>query len=127
MSQLTSDERAAIDIKVIERCLDTDVMKVARKSKVLKEQPFMLYVPYSEIKGGDVHDRVLVQGVIDLIVLGEENIIVDYKLSGADAETARRRYGKQLELYSRAAEAALGIKIHKKIILMLASGKEILI
>jgi ATP-dependent helicase/nuclease subunit A len=127
IAELTAEERAAVDAKVVERCLNTDIMQTARKSKILKEQPFMLYAPYSEIKGGVLRDKVLVQGIIDLLILGGQNIIVDYKMSGADAAAARLRYGKQLELYAKAAEAALGVKIHKKVILMLATGEEITI
>ena len=80
--------------------------------KLFKEQEFMMYVPQEEINAGGSPDKILIQGVIDLLSLGEKNIIIDYKLSSVkSAEKLISLYKTQLKLYKLAAEKAFNIKI----------------
>ena len=75
--------------------------------RVYKEKKFMLYVPYNQaISGSLVADRVLVQGVVDLIIISKSRaIIVDYKTNKfKDDSTFLSKYNLQLKLYGMAVQ-----------------------
>lgn len=75
-----------------------------------REQPFI--VPATGMEEAGLKDGTIVQGVIDLLILGDENEIVDYK-TGAVTEARKKKYESQLKLYAYATEKILGIKIHR--------------
>ncbi len=79
----------------------------------LREKQFMMYVPHNQVvPGSSLEDKVLLQGVIDLIVVGDRNIIIDYKTTRTDtAEQLVEKYQVQMDLYKKAAELALGKNI----------------
>ena len=57
----------------------------------------MLYLPYNLIdKASRVADKVLVQGAIDLLILGKENIIADFKFTRSGEENIKKRYKPSL-------------------------------
>ena len=118
---LTPEERERIDVNIIERVLHTPLFDSARAGRAEREKPFV-YKMSARRAGVNSDEEIMVQGVIDLIVFGKENIIADYKLSGADDETLRRRYGEQLNVYREAAEAILDTKIDKCYIVSLGRG-----
>lgn len=120
---LSDDERRAVSVQKIVNCLDTDVMRYASENKCVREQSFMLLLPAADIGVSGATDDVLVQGVIDLWVRGERNIIVDYKLSGASAETLIAKYSAQLKLYRTAVERITGQRVDGLYILSINSGK----
>ncbi|MDD4315766.1 MAG: UvrD-helicase domain-containing protein [Clostridia bacterium] len=114
---ISAEERKSLDLHTLERTLGSDVIALARRSKYKREQPFMLYLPASEVlKDCAVKDRVLVQGVIDLVILGEKNIIVDFKVTQSGDMALKTRYKGQLDMYALAAERLLGITVDRKII-----------
>ena len=110
---MTADELARVDENAIARCLDSPLMEKARKGKCLREQSFLMYVPASELGQGDTSDKILVQGVVDLIIDGEERIIVDFKNSALRSAEAREKYKNQLYLYKNAVEHALFDKVDR--------------
>lgn len=123
---LSEEEKAVIRPFEIVRALNTDVMSLARKSECLREQPFMMYVPAKDVLPDcEVSERVLVQGVIDLLITGESTILVDYKYSALRNDEAKEKYKKQLNLYKMAAETAFCKKIDRIILLSLKTGQEI--
>lgn len=74
---------------------------------IQKEADFMMYVPYKEIVDSVVEDRVLIQGVVDLIIERETSIdIVDYKFSSLPIKVLKEKYKEQLKLYKKAVESA---------------------
>lgn len=74
---------------------------------IYKEAEFMMYVPYNEIVAGEVADKVLMQGVVDLLIEKENSIvIVDYKFSTLPAKVLKTKYAEQLKLYKLACEKA---------------------
>lgn len=114
---ITQEEFSQLDISVIQRTLNSEIIDYARRGKIERERQFMLYLPASEILPDSLtNDKILVQGVIDLIIFGERNIIVDFKVTQSSAHTLKQRYKRQLELYALAAERLLGIKVERKII-----------
>ncbi|MEG2688314.1 MAG: PD-(D/E)XK nuclease family protein, partial [Clostridia bacterium] len=82
-------------------------MQLAKKSVCQREQEFMMYIPANETGGNfNSSDKVLVQGVVDLIIDGEECVIVDFKNSYLRDKDMLEKYKKQLNLYKRAVESA---------------------
>ncbi len=127
---LTPEEFGVVNPEDIFRALTTDVMRTAAENECLREQPFMAYKPAKEVVPGSNSDaKVLVQGVVDLIILGKkrggENIIVDYKYSALTNEDAKKKYEKQLKLYKMASESVVSGKIDRILLLSLKTGKTI--
>ncbi len=79
-------------------------------TNVLKEKQFMMYVPYKElIQSSTLEDKVLLQGVIDLVILGDKNILIDYKTTKTQTpEQLVEKYDLQMKLYKLATEYATG-------------------
>ena len=74
---------------------------------IINEAEFVMYVPYNEIVDSDITDKVLIQGVVDLIIEKENSIIiVDYKFSKLSAKVLKEKYSEQLKLYKLAVEKA---------------------
>lgn len=84
--------------------------------KVYKEKQFLMQECYNKlVKNSDNKTRVIVQGVIDLVIQNEnEVILVDYKTNKtSNPNTLVEEYSMQLKIYARAFELATGIKINK--------------
>jgi ATP-dependent exoDNAse (exonuclease V) beta subunit len=121
-----SDEDAkSVDINDIILCLNSDIMRYAAQNRHVREKEFMLYVSSKDMYVDGDDEKILVQGVIDLLILGKKNIIVDYKTGVLD-ETLSASYKKQLCIYKQAAENA-GIHIDGAYLYSFDSGKEIMV
>jgi ATP-dependent helicase/nuclease subunit A len=91
---------------------------------IKKEAEFMMYVPYKEIIGGEIEDKVLVQGVVDLIVEKENSVdIVDYKFSSLPAKILKTKYMEQLRLYKKAVESAFNKPVEHMYIYSINTGE----
>ena len=89
-----------------------DILNKTGSHNIFKEQGFMMYVNQNEIIKNGSEEKILVQGVIDLLILGVKNIIIDYKLTSIlDNEKLVKKYKTQLLLYKKAVEKAFKIKI----------------
>lgn len=123
---ITEEERENIDVDKLAEVLALDVFGIAAKSKAEREKSFMLYLPLSELgENRNVSDSVLVQGVIDLLISGEQNIIVDYKYTSSPKDVVKKRYETQLNLYATAFEKITGRKVAKKVIVLLKTAETI--
>lgn len=113
-----------IDYKKVEMAHSV-LSKLATNSiNIKKEAEFMMYVPYNEIVDSDIQDKVLVQGVVDLIIEYENSItIVDYKFSKLHIKTLKEKYGEQLELYKKAVEIAFNKKVEHIYIYSINTGE----
>ncbi len=71
---------------------------------ILREQEFLCRMSAPEVLGsGEEEDTVLIQGAIDLLVLGKSGYtVIDYKYSNKSDEQLKARYFKQLALYKNA-------------------------
>lgn len=109
--------------KVYEEKIDiAKILKCAEKIKSLnaksynKEQPFLSFLPYNFIfKNSDIKDKILIQGVADLILDTDSGkILIDYKITKAKTkEELAKKYALQLSLYKICLEKALNSKIEK--------------
>lgn len=85
--------------------------------KIYKEKIFMLYVPYNEIIKSDIKDKILVQGIIDIFIEKENEIIlVDYKTSRLQDINLIKKYDLQLKIYEKALREKFPNKTIKKYI-----------
>ena len=117
-------EQGIVDSSLVMRALAHPLMDYARHGKCLREQEFIYYAPACEVLAGATStDKTLVQGVMDLVVLGEQNVLIDYKVSSSPTEALRERYRTQLDLYARAFEASSGQKLHRKAVFVLNRGE----
>lgn len=92
---------------------------LAAGARVLRERPFIVDLPFDEIKGGSLPladcgdaenikgESILLQGVIDLLIIRDdgEAVIVDYKTSSPESLHCSS-YKTQLALYKKAVERA---------------------
>lgn len=96
-----------VDYSKIEKAHKTIKELTQDAIKLHKEADFEMYVPYCELVDSDVEDKVLVQGVVDLIIERENDIdIVDYKFSSLKVDVLKEKYDEQLALYKKAVERA---------------------
>ncbi len=128
---LLSEEQAKfVDSQSVLECLCSPIMQEARNYPHYREKQFMLDLPACEFLDTDSNDRVLLQGTVDLFIQGKErggeNILVDFKFSRKSKQDVKKRYEKQLELYAKAVEECLGIKVDKKVIFMLEKNQTII-
>ena len=109
--QIVDIEKIIIACKIIAEIINPDDI-------VLKEQQFLCYMPANELVKTTENQRILVQGVADLIVIKpNEIILVDYKTSRlknqADFE---KKYKTQLDIYAKAIEDFYDRPVTKKLI-----------
>ena len=122
---LTAEDVQDINVDEILSILNHPIMDIARKNKCYREQEFSLSVKACEVMDCDLEDEIFVQGAIDLLIVGEQVIVVDYKKSNEPEEMLVQRYKKQLQIYSLAVEKALGRKVDKAMLFIIGVGKVI--
>ncbi len=99
-----------INCKKILKCIQT-LRPMLKEKWIEKEKQFMAYVPYKDIiTDSQIEDKVLLQGIIDLMVGNAESIdIIDYKTTRVEKEDQLvDKYKIQMYLYKIAAERAVG-------------------
>jgi ATP-dependent helicase/nuclease subunit A len=122
--KLTAQERALVKDFEVHKAIMNPVIKSVAGEECYHEQPFMMYVPAKDVISGSTStDKVLVQGVIDLLVKGKSNLIIDFKYTTFRTELDKEKYKKQLYLYKMAYEHAFGEKIDKVVLLSLKTGE----
>jgi ATP-dependent helicase/nuclease subunit A len=118
---LSAEEARLVDLADIKKCMECKLIKYARENKYFREREFIMYAPKNDFYGDGDDERILVQGIIDLLIVGKNGgIIVDYKTGRINEET-KLAYKRQLGIYRRAAEEA-GIKIDAAYVYSFASG-----
>lgn len=128
---ITQEEKDAVSVQDILRCLESDIMEKARQTilkqgRCLREQAFMMYKSARDVSDGfQTDDKVLVQGVIDLFIDGDEKIIVDFKYSMLNDKDMLIKYKKQLELYKKAVESTFSVKIDKIMLYSFKTGNTV--
>lgn len=123
LDKVVGEEIETVSEEIIGRVLNLPIMKRASRCKCLKEQEFLLHVPHRDIVDGGIDDEVVLQGVIDLLVLDETPIIIDYKYSGKSAENLKKTYEKQLRLYERAVKDILCVDKVEVYLISLKTGE----
>ena len=91
--------------------------QIKTDDKVIKEREFYAKINAKQIfEGADNSDNFILQGVIDLLVLNEkELILLDYK-TGKITDEKIKKYSFQLNLYADVTQKALQKQVTKKLL-----------
>lgn len=120
---ITEEEQNTVDAQLILDCLHSEILQFAKNKKTYREQKFKLFVPANEVYETDIEDKIVVQGIADLII--EENegsvVLVDYKFSEEDPSYIIDTYKEQLNLYQKAIELCMNKNVSKKYIYLIKS------
>ena len=121
------DEQYAsqLDVNLIYNTLQNKGLKdILNSGKVYHEIPFMLYAPYDQLaKDKRFSDNVMLQGVIDLLVIGNDKAtVVDFKFTSRSDKVAER-YPYQLNSYKLAVKHICGIDCIDAYVLSIADNK----
>lgn len=122
------EERFAdkLDVELIYNTLHSPAFKTLFDGgEVYHEIPFMLYAPRSELFLSDMTsaDEVMLQGVIDLLILGKDKAtVVDFKYTGR-SDQVTERYKAQLNSYRLAVQRICGVQNVECYILSIADNK----
>lgn len=131
---ITSEQGAIVNRAEIYQFCQSELGTLVRNSsQKMREVPFSYGVYTDEIYKDWEEEKeiVLVQGIIDLLLIdGDEAILIDYKTDRTQAfesneelkTEAIRRYGIQLDLYSRAIEAGMEKKVTSKFLYFFDGG-----
>lgn len=103
---------------------NSDFKAILSGGKVYHEIPFMLYAPYDQLaKDKRFSDKVMLQGVIDLLVIGQgKATVVDFKYTSQSDKVAHR-YPYQLNSYKLAVQNICGIDNVDAYVLSIADNK----
>ncbi len=99
-------------------------------ARVYREQQFMMRAKHCDlVKNSTITDEILLQGVIDLIIVkNNEIILLDYKTSGShNIEKTAQNYIMQLNCYSKAISGAMHAKVSQKFLYFFLQERLILI
>ena len=112
-----------VDYKKIELAYEK-ISPMVKDARLHKEAEFMMYLPYNQLVKSEIDDKVLVQGVVDLIIEYENSItIVDYKFSSFPVPILKQKYAEQLALYKLAVEKAFNKKVDHMFIYSINAGE----
>lgn len=93
-------------------------------TQIHHEAQFMMYLPYNQIyTDSEIENKVLVQGVVDLMIEFDDRIIlVDFKYSKSNIDVLTEKYATQLKLYKLAIEKAKHKKVTESYIYQINTG-----
>ena len=122
---IEESDKSLINVDNLVKVMNSTAIREAANGKEKREVKFTMYVPANEVKDGVTSkDKVLVQGVIDLLFESNgETTLIDYKLTRKTGEVLKNTYKKQLYLYKKAFESAFKKKIDNMGILSLITGE----
>ena len=114
-----------IKLEQLYKVMNSQTLKDASKGRCMREYKFTMYTPANTVIDDTTStDKVLVQGVLDLLYESNGTInLIDYKLTQKTGELLKNTYKKQLYLYKKAFESAFKKKIDHLGILSLTTGE----
>lgn len=100
---------------------------ILQAEQVYREFAFRLLLPARELYAVDTDEKILVQGVADLVYIkGSRAFIIDYKTdASADPEVLRQRYRPQLVVYKKAIEELLSVQVEKTVLYAISASSAI--
>ncbi len=111
--------------------LGARMCQAAKEGRLMKEQPFVIGIPYEEVYKedgiGDTGETVMVQGIIDAYFEEEgQLILMDYKTDSVKEDVKgelTKRYKAQLMYYSMALSQITGKPVKEKMIYAFTNGE----
>lgn len=131
---LTKQQVKAIDTASIAKFFAGDLGQTLRVSKVVyRELPFIFGIPIEEVYPNLSHqnEKLYVKGIIDCLFQTKEGwVILDFKTDHLAGKTFaqmeqkfRKRYEKQIEIYTRATEELIHQPVWKKYLYFLDANQ----
>ena len=126
---LSKEELDIVDIDKIDIACKKIANQIGADDVVLKEQQFVCFFPANQLINTSSIDKILVQGVADLIIIKNDEIcLIDYKTSRIKTdEKFIQKYKTQLDIYAKAIEEYYEKKVSKKVIYSFYLDKAIII
>lgn len=124
--KIDSDTIKLVDPNLIARILSLSLFEKINQdnSKVYREREFYYQMPASIMLNTKTKEKVLMQGIIDLLVIKDDCFdIIDYKTSKLSGYNLINKYRAQLELYSFAMEKAIGKPLGAAYIVSFVTGE----
>lgn len=123
---ITLEELSLIDEKRLKKAVESGAFDDVKGKTLLREKDFIVNVPANLVFDTDSQEKVLLQGIIDLLIVDENGVrIIDYKYSRRSPENLKKTYKVQLDLYAYAVENALKIKVLSKTLVNVYSGETV--
>lgn len=114
---LLPEQAKLLDKNTLKKIVNSGVFARLDGYKIYREQPFVAGFSAKEVGYEKAEGEILVQGIIDLLaVKGDEAIILDYKATGKSREEMLGKYKTQLEIYKKAVEKVMKLKVKKTIL-----------
>ena len=129
ITKMTPHEMELIDVNKIFSAI-VNIRPLLVGARVYREQQFLMLENYNSlVTNSKLNDEILVQGVIDLIIVKNNEIyLLDYKTSGShNVEKTAQNYIMQLNCYEKAIEGALKSRVSKKFLYFFLQERLILI
>ncbi|MCR5834579.1 MAG: helicase-exonuclease AddAB subunit AddA [Selenomonadaceae bacterium] len=114
-----------IRVKVIAEFFASDIGKrLLNAQEIYRELPFNRFI--NAQKFFNVEEKIFIQGIIDLLFKDAAGrwVLLDYK-TDRNTKNIAERYRVQINLYSQAVEAILGIKVAEKFLYLLHNGQTV--
>ena len=125
--KMLEENVAGAELLSSEKLLDilkNPVFARLQDKRLYKEQQFLVSLPVkdtyalksdvlSELKLRDDGEEMIFQGAIDLLAIGEEVEIIDYKYSHKNAKSLQEHYQPQLDLYRQAVAKIWKLPLEK--------------
>ncbi|WP_297963763.1 helicase-exonuclease AddAB subunit AddA [uncultured Anaerovibrio sp.] len=120
---LTKEQADYVNVKSIVSFFKTDIgQRLKEATELWRELPFSRMLKADDYYDNVEGEYIFSQGVID-VLFKEKNgqyVLLDYKTDrDTEPSAVKRRYALQLQLYSSALEAILGIQVKERYLYML--------
>lgn len=122
---LQKEQYDEISVDEILDCLNSEIGDIARAGECYREQKFVLAKKGNDVLSNGYEENVLVQGIIDLLIVGDELVVVDFKRSKLGREKLIERYRTQLKFYGDAVKETFG-RYPDKLLLYVFGKNEII-
>ena len=114
---LLPEQAKLLDKNTLQKIVNSGIFARLDGYKIYREQPFVAGFSAKDVGYEKAEGEILVQGIIDLLaVKGDEAIILDYKATGKSREEMLGKYKTQLEIYKKAVEKVMKLKVKKTIL-----------
>ena len=116
--KITQAEAELVDVSKIVSAVMNIANLIENSDIVLKEQQFLTYMPADSLVKTTSQNKILVQGVADLIIIKNDEIyLIDYKTSRLkDEKMFAERYKTQLDIYAKSIENFYQKPVTKKLV-----------
>ena len=124
---LSSEDAKLVNPNQIFKVLQLDIINIASMNKCFREKEFLIKADSKEMGFSKNSEDIIIQGVMDLLIIGDTTYLVDYKYSGKSDIELVNMYEKQFYVYEMAYKTLFGAEIDKKVLVNLKKGTEIYI